>query len=242
MNRCPGCGYIVPGGWAECRRCGAAIKVAGPVAVPVAATVSAPAYEPYVEPVIIRTAPIRPQQPRVNGRTIAFCAVTVVIVVAGVSSLIPHGGHHTATAATILAPEAPSAGIPTSLSAIVRIAAESSRHTALSTVIGTAGPEGSPVTVTQLASIQPNYQWVLGDQPSTTNTIISVTSASGSDVIAVSATSREVCAFGRWSPATGASYVTMAHAPTCSANAAPASGWTTQPGGSAQDLPGLDGS
>src|SRR5438445_5276228 len=33
MNRCSGCGYILPGAWTECRRCGAAVPAA-PVGAP----------------------------------------------------------------------------------------------------------------------------------------------------------------------------------------------------------------
>jgi hypothetical protein len=141
----------------------------------------------------------------------------------------------------ILAPVSPSAGIPTSLSAVVRIAAESARHTALSSVISAAGPSGAQVTVAQLASAQPAYQWVAATTPSTTNTIISIASVPGADQIAVSGTNREICAFARWSPAAGASYVTMDHVTTCDADAAPATGWSTVAGGSAQDLPDESG-
>ena len=193
---------------------------------------------PDPEP-IIRLAPAPAS--RLNVRNIAIGVLAVAVMTAAVYSVIPHGGHQSKAAPAILAPEAPSAGIPTSLSAVVRIAAESARHTALSTVIATAGETGAAVTVTQLAAAQPSYQWVLGDQPSTTNTIISITSGPGVDVIAVSGTSRDVCAFGRWSPTTGSEYVTMAHVPSCAATAAPTTGWTQVAGGSNQDLPGADG-
>ena len=124
----------------------------------------------------------------------------------------------------------------------MRIAAESARHTALSTVIATAGTTAMPLTLAQLAAAQPNYQWVNGDEPSTTNTIISITSGPAIDVIAVSGTDRDICAFGRWSPTLGSEYVTMAHVTNCAATNAPTAGWTSSPGGSAQDLPNIDGS
>ena len=147
---------------------------------------------PRVEPVI-KTAPPRPA--RLNGRTVVVVALVVVCVVGAAFSLIPHGHHQAAAAPTILAPQPPFAGIPTSLEAIVRIEAESSRHTAMSTVITAAGPSGAALTLTQLASAQPSYQWILGSQPSTTNTMISITSTTGSDVVAVSGTNREICAY-----------------------------------------------
>ena len=191
------------------------------------------------EPVISVAPAVR--QSRINGRSVVIAAVVAVCIAGAVFSLVPHGGHHTAETPTILAPETPSAGIPTSLSAIVRIAAESSRHTAMSAVISAAGPGGAQLTTAQLASEQPSYQWVSASTPSTTNTIISVASVTGADQIAVSGTNREICAFGRWSPAAGATYVTEDHVTTCDADAAPATGWSPIAGGSAQDLPDENG-
>src|SRR5260221_3367001 len=151
--------------------------------------------------------------------------------------MIPRGGH-AKPPPTILAPNAPEAGIPTNLSDVVRIAAESARHTALPTVIDAAGTTGIALTLAQLQQAQPSYTWIAGDAASTTNTIVSITSGTGVDVVAVSATNRDICAFGRWSPTLGSEYVTMAHVDNCAATNAPTNGWTPQPGGSAQDIPG----
>jgi len=71
--------------------------------------------------------------------------------------------------------------------------------------------------------------------------MISISSQQGLDVVAVSGTNRSICAYGRWSPATGSTYVTMDHVKTCEAVTAPATGWSTLAGGTAQDLPGVDG-
>ena len=169
MNRCPGCGYIVPGAWTECRRCGAPLAFA-PVAVPpprpgtarprppasrrprlgaapttrslpggapdrradaaARATRGPDTMLPYVEPIITVAPPRDAARSTVaddrdrRGRRGARDRRRVY-------SLIPHGRHHTTSAPTILTPQAPFAGIPTSLSGVVRIEAESSRHTAL---------------------------------------------------------------------------------------------------------------
>jgi hypothetical protein len=194
---------------------------------------------PREDPLILR-APAQPAS-RLNAKTIAAGVIAVVIVIAGVYSVIPRGGH-AKPPPTVLAPRPPSAGIPTNLSDVVRIAAESARHTALTTVIDTAGASGGALTLAQLQADQPSYQWITGSEPSTTNTVISITSGAGIDVIAVSGTDRDICAFGRWSPTIGSEYVTMAHVDNCSATNAPTSGWSPQPGGSNQDLPGIDGS
>jgi hypothetical protein len=192
-----------------------------------------------VEPVIT-VAP--PRRMTIEKRTVAIVAIVLMCVIGAAFSFIPHGGHHAHAAAVILTPQAPYAGIPTSLGAIVRIEAESSRHTALSDVISAASPSAAPLTLSQLSEEQPAYQWVLGNVPSTTNTMISITSTYGSDVIAVSGTNRTICAYGRWTPTAGSTYVTMDNVATCNAITAPSTGWSTLAGGSAQDLPGEDGS
>lgn len=194
---------------------------------------------PHVDPLIVHAPP--PATSLVNAKNIAIGVLAVLVVAAGVYSMVPRGSHKKQLP-TILAPRPPAAGLPTNLSDVVRIAAESARHTALMTVIDAAGTTGAPLTLSQLEMAQPNYQWVEGGEPSTTNTIVSITSGTGIDVIAVSGTDRDICAFGRWSPTTGTDYVTMAHVDKCAATNAPTSGWSSQAGGSAQDLPLSDGS
>ncbi len=190
---------------------------------------------PTGPPLIIERA--RDRRPsRWNGRTIAIVAVVVAAAGAGALTLRPHRGGP-ASQPTVLAPRAPFAGIPTSLEDVVRIAAESARHTALSTVMSTAGSQGVAVTTSELTAAQPDYQWVPETQPSTTDTTVSVASRPGLDVIAVAGTNKSICAFARWSPTEGATYVTMDHDPACAAADAPGTGWSTVAGGSAQDLP-----
>jgi len=193
---------------------------------------------PRIDPTIV-TPPPAPRS-LVNKRTVAIGAFALLFVVAVVFTMMPHG-HHASSAPAILAPREPYAGIPTSLSDVVRIEAESSRHTALSVIISAASPTGTALTNAQLESLQPGYQWIPGGEASTTNTMISVASVQGLDVIAVSGTSKEICAFGRWTPSAGATYVTMANLPTCAATQAPATGWSPIAGGAAQDLPNEDG-
>jgi len=173
---------------------------------------------------------------RVSKPAIAIGACVLVCLVAGAYSLTHHS-HHEPSVPTILAPREPFAGIPTSLSDVVRIEAESSRHTALSVIMSAASSNGAALSTAQLAGLQPGYQWIPGNQPSTTNTQISVSSGPGIDVIAVSGTNKDICAYGRWSTAAGPSYVTMAHVTSCTATSAPTDGWSAIAGGAAQDLP-----
>jgi hypothetical protein len=301
MNRCPGCGYIVPAAWTECHKCGAPldgsapaqpIRAAQPIpatqpGVPVAVPVpSAPSRNgpaipppppsvpfgaappaksasgfgapddaliagarpramtpdtmlPAVDPLAVHAAASAPS--RWNAKTNVIAVLAAACVIAGVYSFIPSGKHAKPTP-VVLAARPPFAGIPTSLSDVVRIAAESARHTALAAVIDAAGPSGAALSLTQLSSAQPDYQWVDGSQPSTTNTVVSITSGAGIDVLAVSGTDHDICAYGRWSPTLGSEYVTMEHVSTCAATTAPTSGWSQLPGGSNQDLPNVDGS
>jgi hypothetical protein len=194
---------------------------------------------PRDEGLVIRVPP--PTVSIWNVKTIAVAVVALAVVVAGVYSVIPHGGGKTKELPTVLAPRPPDAGIPTSLSDVVRIAAESARHTALESVISAAGSGGAALSTSELQAEQPSYHWIAGDQPSTTNTVVSITSGTGIDVIAVSGTDKDICAFARWSPTTGSEYVTMAHVKNCAATNTPTTGWTTEAGGSAQDIPGPDG-
>jgi hypothetical protein len=189
---------------------------------------------------LVAHVPAAPRS-RLNARTIVIGAVAALIIAAGVYSVVPRG-NQAKEPPTILAPRAPAAGLPTSLSDVVRIAAESARHTALTSVIEAAGTTSGPLSLAQLQSAEPNYRWVAGNEASTTNTVVSITSGAGIDVIAISGTDHDICAFGRWSPSIGSEYVTMAHVDHCSATNAPTTGWSTQAGGSAQDLPGIDGS
>jgi hypothetical protein len=136
----------------------------------------------------------------------------------------------------VLAPRAPTAGLPTSLSTIVRIQAESTRRNALQAVeqIGSGDPSA-------LAAVQPSYTWLPGDTPSTDAHNVSVAQNAGVITIAVSASSRDVCAFGQWRAGGAPQYVTMEHQPACDAVDAPTIGWTTEAGGAASDLPDDNG-
>jgi len=195
---------------------------------------------PRIDPALL-AAETEPAKPRVSKQAIAIGAFVLVCVIAAGYSMTHHP-HHESSAPTILAPREPFAGIPTSLADVVRIEAESTRHTALSVIISAASSNNAPLSTAELAGLQPGYHWVPGNQASTTNTEISVSSGPGVDVIAVSGTNKDICAYGRWSAAAGPTYVTMAHVKSCTATSAPSDGWSTIAGGTAQDLPNELGS
>lgn len=191
---------------------------------------------PRIDPALLAAETAAAAKPRVSKQTIAVGAF-VLVCIAAVGYALTHQGHHESSAPTILAPKEPFVGIPTSLADVVRIEAESSRHTALSVIISAASTDSAPLSTAQLAGLQPGYHWLPGNQASTTNTEISVSSGAGVDVIAVSGTDKDICAYGRWQTASGPTYVTMAHVKSCTATSAPTDGWSTIAGGTAQDLP-----
>jgi len=136
-------------------------------------------------------------------------------------------------APVVLAPKAPTNGLPTSLDSIVRMEAESSRRNALQAVEQVGSGD-----VARLAAVQPNYTYIAGDQASKDPHTVSVLQTDSAVVtIAVSASNKDICAYGRWAQNGTPVYVTMAHEPSCSAITAPAIGWSTEAGGAASDLP-----
>jgi len=167
------------------------------------------------------------------GKWLALVGVVVFVIAAVATAWFTYGGSASKPAAPeALAPRAPTAGLPTSLSVIVRVEAESTRHTALQAV----EQVGSGDTAS-LAQMQPNYMWVTGNTPSADTHTVSVAQNAGTVTIAVSASNHDICAFGQWSTGATAQYVTMEHEPTCAAVDAPTTGWSTQAGGAASDLP-----
>lgn len=175
-----------------------------------------------------------PSPTSVRGKVAAAVLVAAFVVAAGATAwfTVRPGVSPKAATPTVLAPRAPTAGLPTSLSVIVRVEAESARHTALQTIEATGNAD-----LPTLANAQPDYQWVAGNQPSSGPKDVSVAQSGNVVTIAVDASSHDVCAFGQWSPETAPLYVTMAHVPTCAAVDAPSAGWSTEPGGAGSDLP-----
>jgi hypothetical protein len=171
------------------------------------------------------------------GKWFALIAMFGFFVAAVATAWFTFGGASTPhQVPQVLAPRAPTAGLPTSLPAIVRIQAESTRHTALQAVeqVGRGDPAA-------LAAMQPNYTWLAGNAPSSDAHDVSVGQNEGVITIAVAASNHDVCAFGQWWAGGTALYVTMEHQQTCDAADAPSAGWSTQAGGAASDLPDDNG-
>jgi hypothetical protein len=253
MNVCPACERDVRPLWPTCRSCGALLMVPPEPVAAVAATattargaVSAEEqfFAPAVLQPIVQLPPAATAPPKTGassgsgaGKWLALVAVTVFVIAAVATAWFTFKGAGTKPELPVaLAPRTPTAGLPTSLPAIVRIQAESTRHTALQAVeqVGSGDPAA-------LAAMQPDYTWLAGDRPSTDAHDVSVAQNAGVVTIAVAASNHDVCAFGQWWPGGTAQYVTMEHQPTCAAIDAPTTGWSTEAGGAASDLPDDNG-
>jgi hypothetical protein len=180
------------------------------------------------------TARVAPRDTVDAGKWIKLGGIVLFLIAAIATAYVTFGSaakKHQAP--VVLAPKAPTNGLPTSLETIVRMEAESSRRNALQAVEQVGSGD-----VARLAAMQPNYTYIGGDQASKDPHTVSVLQNDSTIVtIAVSASNKDICAYGRWAQGGTPVYVTMAHEPSCSAATAPATGWSTEAGGAASDLP-----
>ena len=256
MTVCPACGENVRPIWPTCRSCGTLLMAPPAPFAPVGAAVTpaAPsAEEQFFAPAVLQPPVQLPPSPHAwtvapaatatagagagAGKWLALIGIVAFVIAAVATAwftLRPGAAQHPAPVA--LAPRAPTAGLPTSLEAVVRMGAESTRRNALQAVetVGTGD-------TASLASTQPDYKWFAGDEPSTDSHAVSVAQNASVVTIAVAASNHDICAFGQWWPGATPQYVTMAHEPTCAAVNAPATGWSSEPGGAASDLPDDNG-
>jgi hypothetical protein len=250
MSACPACGQDVRPIWPTCRSCGALLMAPPAPFAPVGATVTPAmpsAAEQFFAPAVLQPiAQLPPAPPAYTSATptagaakwLALIGIVAFVVAAFATAwftLRPGAGTQRQTP-VVLAPRAPTAGLPTSLQAVVRIGAESTRRNALQAVEQVGSGD-----VASLANMQPSYKWFAGNQPSTDSHAVSVAQNTGVVTIAVAASNHEICAFGQWWPGAPPRYVTMAHEPSCAAMNAPTSGWSSEPGGAASDLPDDNG-
>ncbi len=119
-----------------------------------------------------------------------------------------------------------SGGLP-GLSQAVRIQAESTRQHA-TVVVGQTKSEsgGAPLDAHALTRVDPSLQWVTADETSTGPKVVSFGESGDAVTVAVATSSREVCAFGRWTPTAVGEYVTLGKVHSCRAADAPTAGWT----------------
>jgi hypothetical protein len=254
VRACPGCGAEVRALRPTCRACGA-LLIAAPapaVASPgTAGSAGAPtAEEQFFAPAVLQPIVQLPPSSTASGarsargsgirvggdagKWIVLGAMLLFFAAAVATAYftLKPAANKRAQTPEVLAPRAPTEGLPSGLDTVVRMQAESARRTALQTAEELGGGD-----LARLAASQPGFQWVAGDRPSTDAHTVSVAQGAGVVTMAVAASNHDVCAFGQWAIGGTARYVTMGHQPVCAAINAPAEGWSSEPGGAASDLP-----
>lgn len=240
MKSCPRCATVAAGASMKCRNCGA-LLVAPPVSLPARATATAPAAEDrFFAPATVTAVVTPPRQPRTEklvakrgALAVPVLVVLLLVACAAVTYAAVRSGSGGAPKAPVVLPPVDESGLP-NLADAVRIQAESARQRAFAVIAQAAGTNGAPLDAQSLRDQDPTLQWVTGDQSSTGPGEVSFAQSSDGVTNPVSAKSREVCAFGRWSPGAANRFVTIGNVSTCRATDAPAAGWTerspTDPG------------
>ena len=212
------CGNDVRPLWPTCRSCGA-LLMAPPA--PVGRSGTAPRRDRTVGrravlrprgPATARAASPRRESPstrraRGRGRSAAAGTGKWIVLVAmvvfcrrGGRDRVVHvrrAASETAQTPVVLAPGAPTAGLPT----------EPRRRSSASGRVDAPAPRCRPSSRSAAAipprspAMQTELPWVAGDQPSTDPHTVSVAQNAGDVTIAVAASNHDVCAFGQWSPA-----------------------------------------
>jgi hypothetical protein len=254
---CPGCGTMVSAIRPTCRHCGTLLMEPpvppAPFRATPAATATPEASAPppntstgddrFFAPTTLAPVTVN-REPEPKRRGAAFVAVIVIAVIflgAGAYAILGGGGTSHAKTPVALPPHGASNGLPGGLADAVRIQAESSRQIAFS-AISQALATGDPnaLDLQHLGAISGSLAF--HDQNTSSKGPHDVSFAHDGDVntIAIAASSKEVCAFGRMQPGTASQYVTMINVSSCKATDAPADGWSTLQGGSSSDLPSDD--
>lgn len=172
----------------------------------------------------------------------AFVTFVVLVVLAWVYVLWPRGG----------TPEEPTTEVLTEAvggsraADAFRVQAEANLRSAITTVQGAYAEQGDlrTITPTALGRYDPSLQYVGGEQPSTSASIVS-TSVAGDTVTLAVAGQSGICAFGRVTTGGAVSTVTVRSEEPCRALGAPATGWSGAGAGSGAGvtdrLPSLGG-
>lgn len=238
----------------KCTSCGALV-VAAPVPVAPAVTPSvAPPSSSSMDPwgtfarsddpmagMIVRppAAPPRSSASRSIGTVFAALIVLLALGTAAYPMLRGHATNHVG-APVVLTPNEPMAGGIPGLSEAVRVQAESNRQTAFGAIMRIRSNADGTFDRAMLAQAQPDFEWLDASESSTGPKEVSLDDSTDVTVIAISASNKHVCAFGRLPLAGVAEYVTMGNMTSCAATDAPEEGWSQLAGGYGGNPP-LDG-
>jgi hypothetical protein len=240
MKTCPRCAAVAIGASMKCRQCGA-LLVTPPISLrvtPSSQFAPGPATAPpppgpspgerFFAPATftpILAPPERGAKKR-GAPVVPILVVAVVLACAAVAyATVRSGSGGASKTPVVLPPVDESRGLP-NLSDAVRIQAESARQRAFA-VVGQASAtaNGAPLDAQTLQTQDPSLRWVTGEHSSTEPGVVSFSQSADGVVIAVSAKSRDVCAFGRWSPAAANRFVTLGNVSACRAADPPSTGW-----------------
>ena len=255
VEQCARCGAPTDPKRVKCASCGA-LNVAPPVPAAVTAFAATaptaeaeatplptPSSEQFFAPTVLQNPvvvqpPARAPRPGPSKATLILIAIALVAVAGVAYPVFASGGHGKAKPPVAMAPHGPNTGLPSSLADVVRIQAESARQTALAGISQAYSENnGQPLTPSVLQNDAPSLTWFSGAQSSKGPTQVSYDQTADGVTIAIAASSKDVCAYAKWSPGQVSQYVTMLNDTTCRADQPPAAGWSTLAGGANSDLP-----
>lgn len=159
----------------------------------------------------------------------AFVTFVVLVVLAWGYVLWPRGGTPEEPTTEVLTEAVGGSGAADAF----RVQAEANLASAITTVQGAYAEQGDlrTITPTALGRYDPSLQYVGGEQPSTSPTVVS-TSVVGDTVTLAVAGQSGICAFGRVATGGAVSTVTVRSEEPCRALGAPGSGWSGAGAGS----------
>jgi hypothetical protein len=252
VELCARCGAPIDPSRVKCAACGA-LNVARPVpaaaithaatAAPDAPALPTPPSDQFFAPAVLQNPvvvhpPARAPRDKSSKAPIVAIALALLAVGGIAYPIIASGGHGKPKTPVPMAPHGANTGLPSGLADVVRIQAESARQTAFAAISQAYGDNnGQQLTPSALQNNAPSLTWFSGDNSSKGPTQVSYQQTADGVTIAIAASSKEVCAYGKWSPGQVSQYVTMLNDTTCRADQPPASGWSTLAGGANTDLP-----
>jgi hypothetical protein len=230
----------------KCTSCGALVVAAPvPVAPAVAPSVAPPPLSSAMDPwgtfartddpmagVLVRPAPAPPKSSA--GRPIGMVVAGVIVVLALGAAAYPMLHPNAAVVdgpPVVLTPNEPMAGGVPGLSEAVRVQAESNRQTAFGAIMRLRSNADGTFDRAMLQQAQPDFTWLDASESSTEPKEVSLDDSTDVAVIAISASNKHICAFGRLPLDGVAEYVTMGNMKSCAATDAPEEGWSQLAGG-----------
>jgi hypothetical protein len=250
MKACPRCATVALGPSMKCRKCRALLVAppappapaipaavpaqvgAGPAPAAPAPTVEEQFFAPATLTPVVVAPPLERRAEKRRGPRVAILVLAVILGCAALAYATVGSGSSDASRSAgaaktpVTLPPIGASGLP-NLADAVRVQAEASRQHAFVVVAqASAEMDGAALDARMLANLDPTLEWVTAAESSTGPRVVSFSQSGDTVVVAVATKSGDVCAFGRWSPATVGEYVTVGNVSSCRAADAPATGWT----------------